>query len=73
MKYKKDKLEYLSNNNNNIKFLNMCAKGQTIDGQKFSEKFLNLKFKQYTKAVISYILLMILKTLKNGLKFFLNI
>ena len=39
----KDKLEYLSNNNN-IKFLNMCAEGQTIDGQKFSENFLNLKF-----------------------------
>ena len=28
----------------------MCAEGQTIDGQKFSENFLNLKFKRYTKA-----------------------
>lgn len=32
-----------------IKFLNMCAEGQTLDGQKFIESFLNLKFKKYTK------------------------
>ncbi len=32
---------------NGIKFLNMCAEGQTSDGQKFIESFLNLKFKKY--------------------------
>ena len=43
----KDKLEYFSNNG--IKFLNICAEGQTLDGQKFIESFLNLKFKRCTK------------------------
>lgn len=43
----KDKFEYFSNNG--IKFLNICAEGQTLDGQKFIESFLNLKFKGYTK------------------------
>lgn len=33
----------------NIKFKNMCAEGQTIDGQKFIENFLNLKEKNITK------------------------
>ncbi|MBP3444892.1 MAG: hypothetical protein J6K23_03050 [Bacilli bacterium] len=32
-----------------IKFLNMCAEGQTSDGQKFAETFLNLKHKRNTK------------------------
>lgn len=32
-----------------IKFENMCAEGQTKDGQKFIEKFLNLKEKVITK------------------------
>lgn len=32
-----------------IKFLNMCAEGQTLDGQKFAEKFLDLKYKRKTK------------------------
>ncbi len=43
----KDKLEYFSHNG--IKFLNICAEGQNLDGQKFIENFLNLKFKRYTK------------------------
>ena len=43
----KDKLEYFSNNG--IKFLNICAEGQTLEGQKFIENFLNLKFNSYTK------------------------
>lgn len=34
---------------NEIKFLNMCAEGQTKDGQKFIESFLNLKHKYTTK------------------------
>lgn len=34
--------------NRNILILNMCAEGQTSDGQKFIESFLNLKFKRYT-------------------------
>lgn len=42
-----NKLKMLSSNG--IKFLNMCAEGQTSDGQKFIESFLNLKFKKYTK------------------------
>lgn len=33
----------------NIKIKNMCAEGQTIDGQKFIEGFLNLKEKNTTK------------------------
>lgn len=33
----------------NITFLNMCAEGQTIDGQKFIESFLNLKHKYTTE------------------------
>lgn len=32
-----------------IKFLNMCAEGQTPDGQKFAENFLDLKHKRNTK------------------------
>ena len=35
--------------NRNIHFLNMCAEGQTIDGQKFAENFLNLKQKGISK------------------------
>lgn len=35
--------------NRNIIFLNMCAEGQTSDGQKFIENFLNLKYQQNTK------------------------
>ena len=35
--------------NRNIKFQNMCAEGQTKDGQKFIENFLNLKVKNITK------------------------
>ena len=42
-----DKLNELINRN--IKFLNMCAEGQTPDGQKFIENFLNLKYQQNTK------------------------
>lgn len=42
-----EKINYLQNKN--IKFLNMCAEGQTTDGQKFIESFLNLKFKKETK------------------------
>ncbi len=34
---------------NGIRFLNMCAEGQTADGQKFIESFLNLKHKYTTK------------------------
>ena len=32
-----------------INFLNMCAEGQTPDGQKFAESFLDLKYKRNTK------------------------
>lgn len=42
-----DKLNYLKDRG--IKFLNMCAEGQTSDGQKFAETFLNLKHKRNTK------------------------
>jgi len=35
--------------NRNIRVLNMCSEGQTIDGQKFIESFLNLKHKYTTK------------------------
>lgn len=42
-----DKLHELRNRN--ITFLNMCAEGQTLDGQKFIESFLNLKHQQNTK------------------------
>lgn len=42
-----DKLNELINRN--IIFLNMCAEGQTPDGQKFIENFLNLKYQQNTK------------------------
>lgn len=42
-----DKLNYLKNRR--IVFLNMCAEGQTLDGQKFVENFLNLKCKKITK------------------------
>lgn len=42
-----DKLTFLRNRG--IVFLNMCAEGQTIDGQKFAEGFLNLKLKETTK------------------------
>ncbi len=41
-----DKLIYLKNKN--INFLNMCAEGQSSDGQKFIENFLNLKHKKTT-------------------------
>ena len=34
---------------NGIKFLNMCAEGQTADGQKFIESFLNMKHRYTTK------------------------
>ncbi len=33
----------------NIKILNMCSEGQTIDGQKFIENFMNMKCKNITK------------------------
>jgi len=33
----------------NVVFLNMCSEGQTLDGQKFIENFLNLKHKETTK------------------------
>ena len=42
-----DKLNDL--NSRGIVFLNMCAEGQTEDGQKFAEKFLDLKHKRNTK------------------------
>lgn len=42
-----DKLNYLRSRG--IVFLNMCAEGQTLDGQKFAESFLNLKCKKLTK------------------------
>lgn len=35
--------------NRNIKFANMCAEGQTKDGQKFIENFLNLNYRITTK------------------------
>ncbi len=35
--------------NRNIKFLNMCSEGQTLDGQRFIESFLNLKHRYTTK------------------------
>ena len=35
--------------NKNIRFLNMCAEGQTEEGQKFIDGFLNLKHKYTTK------------------------
>lgn len=34
---------------NGIKFLNMCAEGQTTDGQKFIESFLNMQHRYTTK------------------------
>lgn len=42
-----DKLTSLRNRG--IVFLNMCAEGQTPDGQKFAEGFLDLKCKKITK------------------------
>lgn len=42
-----DKINSLKNRN--IDFLNMCAEGQTPDGQKFAESFLDLKYKNNTK------------------------
>ena len=42
-----DKIKYLQENK--ITFLNMCAEGQTLKGQKFIESFLNLKHKSTTK------------------------
>lgn len=42
-----EKLQYLLKKG--ITFLNMCSEGQTLDGQRFIENFLNLKFKRYTK------------------------
>ena len=42
-----DKINMLKDNN--ITFLNMCSEGQTSDGQKFIESFLNLKPKNITK------------------------
>jgi len=42
-----DKLNNLKDRG--IKFLNMCAEGQTSDGQKFAETFLDLKHKRNTK------------------------
>lgn len=58
--YRNDKLvlSYLLKGMNNkindllrrsIRFENMCAEGQTKDGQKFIESFLNLKEKNITK------------------------
>lgn len=41
------KLDYLINKG--INFLNMCAMGETNDGQKFIEGFLNLKYIKDTK------------------------
>jgi len=42
-----EKLIYLQNKN--IKFINMCAEGQTFEGQRFIENFLDLKYKRKTK------------------------
>lgn len=42
-----DKLNKLKDRG--IKFLNMCAEGQTLDGQRFAETFLDLKHKRNTK------------------------
>lgn len=42
-----EKLEHLAKNN--INFVNICAEGQTEDGKKFIENFLNLKAKFITK------------------------
>lgn len=42
-----DKLNNLKDRG--IKFLNMCAEGQTLDGQRFAETFLDLKHKRNTK------------------------
>lgn len=42
-----DKIRYLQNKN--IKFLNMCAEGQTLEGQNFIENFLDLKYRRDTK------------------------
>lgn len=41
------KIKYLMEKD--IKFLNMCAEGQTKDGQKFIESFLNMGYKYTTK------------------------
>lgn len=43
-----EKIKHLQSRN--IFFLNMCAEGQTSDGQKFIESFLNLKFKRCTNT-----------------------
>lgn len=42
-----DKIHYLKNKN--ITFLNMCAEGQTLEGQKFIENFLDMKYRKVTK------------------------
>lgn len=42
-----NKLKYLIDKG--IIFINMCAEGQTLDGQKFIENFLDLKYKRDTK------------------------
>ncbi len=42
-----NKLKYLMDNG--LTFINMCEEGQTIDGQKFIENFLDLKYKRDTK------------------------
>lgn len=42
-----DKLNNLKNRK--IRFLNMCAEGQTIEGQNFIENFLDLKYKRNTR------------------------
>lgn len=42
-----DKLNSLKDRK--INFINMCSEGQTYDGQKFIENFLDLKYKRDTK------------------------
>ncbi|MCL2383087.1 MAG: hypothetical protein FWC79_02785 [Oscillospiraceae bacterium] len=42
-----EKIKYLESKD--IKFINMCAEGQTTDGQNFLEKFLSLKLMGKTK------------------------
>ena len=66
-----DKLTSLRNRG--IVFLNMCAEGQTPDGQKFAEGFLDLKLKKQQKMDINYIHLIMTRILKNGFMYFLNI
>lgn len=42
-----DKICYIQNKK--ISFTNMCAEGQTLEGQKFIESFLDMKYKNKTK------------------------